>query len=146
MWRRWTFAYIAFTDDCAFGLDEAGICRAASPHAAAKAEVMENAQRCIGAQYVATFDVEADGLLIEHPKPGTRLLFARVEEGGRVVLIRSSRLERFVSHEDVMSTHQMPTLREQELERMGDNDVTGRFSRTGQGEVFVLSVARERSA
>lgn len=104
------FAYIAFTDDCSFGLDDAGICRAISPRAGASQEAVGIARRCVGAQYVASLDASAEGLLTQLPKPGTRLLFARTEAHGRIVL-RSGTLERFVSKDDVTSTSELPTAR-----------------------------------
>jgi len=108
---RMDFAYIAFTDDCSFGLDDAGICRAISPRAGASQDAVGIARRCVGAQYVASLDASAEGLLTQLPKPGTRLLFARTEAHGRIVLLRSGTLERFVSQDDVTSTSELPTVR-----------------------------------
>ncbi|MBX3192544.1 MAG: hypothetical protein KF819_36505 [Labilithrix sp.] len=102
------FAYAAHTEACVFGLDDRGVCRAISPAAGVSEEMLAIAERCLGAQYVASLDRDAEGLLAHHPKPGTRLLFARTEDDGRIVLVRSGPLERFESRDDRPTTPDLP--------------------------------------
>jgi hypothetical protein len=93
------YPYEAFTESCSFGLDEAGICVRVTAKAGAKPAMLAIAGRCLGAQYVASLDASVEGLLAQLPKPGTRLLFARTEADGRIVLVRSGPLERFMTRE-----------------------------------------------
>lgn len=88
-------AYAAYTEECTFGLDEGGICREILPAAGATEAMLAVARRCLGAQYVASLDRHTRGLLLADPKPGTRMLFARVEGDGHIILVRSGPLERF---------------------------------------------------
>ena len=94
------FPYEAFTEACSFGLDETGVCVSVTAKPGASAAMLAIAGRCLGAQYVASLDASVDGLLAPLPKPGTRLLFARTEESGRIVLVRSGPLEHFISREE----------------------------------------------
>src|SRR5262249_2064711 len=55
----------------------------------------KNAARTIGAQYVATLDPSVPGCLVEMPKVGTPMLFARVDERGRVALVRTGPITSF---------------------------------------------------
>lgn len=85
-------AYVAQTESCVFLLDGDGFCRASIPSAEADDAARKAAQRCIGAQYVASLDLEAEGLLVSDPKAGLQLLFAKVNAQGRVALIRTGAL------------------------------------------------------
>jgi hypothetical protein len=82
-------------------LDSDGICRwvAAAPARGgaypATAKVPDHAERCIGAQYVASMDLAVKGGLIDLPSPGAPLLFARIEPNGRIALVRTGPLVRF---------------------------------------------------
>jgi hypothetical protein len=87
--------YAAHTATCTFLLDAEGICRRVvmAPHA--KRKETQTASRCVGAQYVASLDASAAGCLIELPRPGTSMLFARVDERGRVSLVRTGGITKF---------------------------------------------------
>jgi hypothetical protein len=58
------------------------------------------ARRCVGAQYVAALVLGEEGGLAEMPTIGAPMLFARIDDG-RVSLVRTGPLERFVAHDDV---------------------------------------------
>lgn len=88
-------AFVAQTEACTFLLDADGICRWTVPAPKANDAVRANAERCLGAQYVATLDPETEGLLAHDPTPGKRLLFARVGADGRIALVRSGPLVEF---------------------------------------------------
>ncbi len=101
-------AYAAHTESCTFMLDGDGICRFVAPapvrgvlppRASGRSMrggyVPDHADRCIGAQYVASIDLGAKGGLVDLPRPGAPLLFARIEEDGRIALVRSGPLVRF---------------------------------------------------
>jgi hypothetical protein len=60
-------------------------------------ETARAAARCIGAQYVASLDAAAAGLLTDTPKVGTSMLFAR-SENGRISLVRTGHVTRFERH------------------------------------------------
>ena len=102
-------AYEAFTETCTFGLDEAGVCVRVTALPGASKAMLAIAGRCLGAQYVASLDAAVEGLLSQLPKPGTRLLFARTEDTGRIVLVRSGPLQRFEAR-----PAELPTVKEVE--------------------------------
>lgn len=106
-------AYAAFTEACVFGLDDAGICREILPKAGGSREMITLAMRCIGAQYVASLDASMEGMLSQLPKKGTRLLFARTEPSGRIVLVRSGPVQRFETlfGDDLAASSELPTER-----------------------------------
>jgi hypothetical protein len=83
-------AYVAQTESCVFLLDGDGFCRAAIPNPEADDASRKAAQRCMDAQYVASLDVDVEGVLVSDPKPGRQLLFAKVSPAGKVALIRTS--------------------------------------------------------
>ncbi len=89
-------AYAAFTDAATFMLDADGICRwtVTRPGARGGAEATL-AERCVGAQYVASLDVTVQGGLIELPRLGCPLLFARLDARGRISLLRTGPVVRF---------------------------------------------------
>lgn len=86
-------AYVAHSERCALLLDEDGICRWFVPKVD-DGSVVAGAKRCIGAQFVATLDPEATGLLGHDPSVGKSILLARVDDG-RVSLVRFGPLVQF---------------------------------------------------
>jgi hypothetical protein len=86
-------AYVAHSERCALLLDGDGICRWFVPKVDDES-VVAGAKRCIGAQFVATLDPEASGLLGHDPSVGKNILLARVDDG-RVSLVRFGPLVRF---------------------------------------------------
>jgi hypothetical protein len=89
---RMDVAYVAQTESCVFLLDGDGFCRAAIPAAEADDAARKAALRCMDAQYVASLDVDVDGVLVSDPKPGRQMLFAKVSPKGKVALIRTAML------------------------------------------------------
>lgn len=86
-------AYAAHTPSCSFLLDEEGFCRKIvlkNPRRDSR-----NARRCVNAQYVASLDLREAGGLVEMPRPGASMLFARIDERGRVALVRTGPVLRF---------------------------------------------------
>lgn len=82
--------YAAHTATCTFLLDADGVCRKVTIDPNNKRrDVSRTASRCVGAQYVASLDGGVPGCLVEMPRKGAALLFARVDERGRVTLVRS---------------------------------------------------------
>jgi hypothetical protein len=82
-------------------LDGDGICRyvvgAAQRRSSTQREsgpLPSHAERCIGAQYVASIALGAKGGLIEMPRQGAPMLFARIEANGRIALVRTGFLVR----------------------------------------------------
>ncbi|MDB4944879.1 MAG: hypothetical protein JWP97_4413 [Labilithrix sp.] len=93
-----TIAYAAHTASCTFLLDEDGICRriVLVPNGKPRNESRTSAQ-CVGAQYVASLDATSTGGLVELPREGSAMLFARLDENGRISLVRTGTLLRFES-------------------------------------------------
>ncbi|MEO7331227.1 MAG: hypothetical protein ABI193_21810 [Minicystis sp.] len=82
-------AYAVHTRTCTYLLDEDGICRwTLSPSGAAA----PGTDRCVGAQFVASLDLNEAGGLVGELRIGAAALFARVE-GGRYVLLRTAAIE-----------------------------------------------------
>ncbi len=100
-----TITHAAHTESVTFLLDERGVCFAvvapplAAPEAFARAR--ESAERCVGAQYVASVDVTEVGGLIAMPREGTPLVFATVDGDGHVALVRTGPLTKFVTSTSV---------------------------------------------
>lgn len=94
-------AYEAHTEAGSFLLDEDGICRVFVPAPSATrgqslvGHRSEAADRCIGAQFVASLDASEPGILGKMPKVGAALLFGLVDGNGRIVLVRTGPLLRF---------------------------------------------------
>ena len=86
-------AYVAHSARCALLLDADGICRWFLLKDD-DARIAATAKRCVGAQFVATLDPEATGLLGHEPAVGKNVLFARVDDG-RVTLVRFGPLVQF---------------------------------------------------
>jgi hypothetical protein len=94
--ERFDITYAAHTATCTFLLDAEGICRRIVMLPGSKRrDASKNASRCIGAQYVATLDPTVPGCLVEMPKIGTPMLFARVDTRGRVALVRTGPITSF---------------------------------------------------
>lgn len=94
--ERFDITYAAHTATCTFLLDAEGICRRIVMLPGSKRrDASKNAARCIGAQYVATLDPTVPGCLVEMPKIGTPMLFARVDARGRVALVRTGPVTSF---------------------------------------------------
>ena len=107
-------AYAAHTPSCTFLLDDEGFCRKIVMTGARRES--RNARRCVNAQYVASLDLREAGGLVEMPTPGAPMLFARVDENGRVALVRTGPVVRF------------ETMREQmRVDAIDDNDDTPRM-------------------
>lgn len=98
--------YAADTSSCTFLLDAQGICRRIviapsnkRPNSSVKGRSSARlAARCVGAQYVASLDASVSGMLAEMPRVGSAMLFARVDERGRVSLVRTGIVTRFETH------------------------------------------------
>lgn len=101
-------AYVAQTESCVFLLDGDGFCRATIPSPEADDAARKAAQRCVDAQYVASLDLAAEGLLVSEPRAGRQLLFAKVNAQGRVALIRTAPLLEMRSLDGVMPTVASP--------------------------------------
>jgi hypothetical protein len=89
--------YAAHTASCTFLLDSEGICRRIVVAPKGKRSTSRTASRCVGAQYVASLDGSAAGGLVEMPRVGAAMLFARVDERGRVSLVRTAAVISFES-------------------------------------------------
>lgn len=91
--------YAVHTAACTFLLDREGICQRVimAPQTRKLPKNAQNASRCIGAQYVASLDPSVPGCLVELPSAGLPMLFARVDERGRVSLVRTDNVTRFES-------------------------------------------------
>lgn len=91
-------SYAAHTSSCTFLLDDQGICRriVLAPKGKRR-DAARTSAKCIGAQYVASLDGSAAGGLVEMPRVGAAMLFARVDENGRVSLVRTGVLISFES-------------------------------------------------
>ncbi|AKU94056.1 hypothetical protein AKJ09_00720 [Labilithrix luteola] len=90
--------YAAHTSTCTFLLDGEGICRRVvlAPNSDGKRrENPRTASRCVGAQYVASLDMRAIGGLVERPRVGASMLFARTDSRGRVSLVRTGHVTSF---------------------------------------------------
>lgn len=92
-------AYAIHTAACTFLLDGEGVCQRVivAPHARKLPKNAMNASRCVGAQYVASLDPSVPGCLVELPSAGLSMLFARVDERGRISLVRTDSVTRFES-------------------------------------------------
>ena len=88
-------AYAAHTDTCTFYLDVDGICRRVVRHRGEVAREADPAQRCVGAQYVASLDPTARGMLSAMPRLGVPLIFAYVGQNGRIALVRTGNIAKF---------------------------------------------------
>jgi hypothetical protein len=90
--------YAAHTASCTFLLDSEGICRRIVVAPKGKRSASRTASRCVGAQYVASLEGSAAGGLVEMPRVGAAMLFARVDDRGRVSLVRTGVVLSFESN------------------------------------------------
>jgi hypothetical protein len=95
-------AYSATTMACTFLLDADGVCQRVLIKDERRADATlggrtraQAARRCIGAQYVATIDVQVEGGLVPMPRVGSAMLFAYVGEDGRFAVVRTGPLVKF---------------------------------------------------
>lgn len=100
MHSSFKITYAAHTNACTFLLDAEGICRriVLNPGLGRTQKGREAgaaANRCVGAQYVASLDASMPGILSEMPRVGIPMVFACVDERGRVSLIRTGIVRRF---------------------------------------------------
>ena len=107
--RLTDFSYAAHAGSNTFLLDDDGICRRILSRGKNRASTNKSTQRCLGAQYVASLDFSSETGLVERPKEGCPLLFARVDEAGRVSLVRTAPLERF---EEIKHPEREPEINE----------------------------------
>lgn len=89
-------AYAATTPMCTFFLDEEGFCRKVDLAAKVDARAGRAARGCVGTQYVASLDPASATMLAELPRAGASMLFAKVDERGRVALLRTGVVSRFL--------------------------------------------------
>jgi len=90
--------YAAHTQSGVFMLDAEGVCRWAVAHPGRPALTGADRvpERIVGAQYLATLDVTAEGALVDFPRVGCPMLFAATDPvTGRVRLVRTPPLLRF---------------------------------------------------
>ncbi len=86
--------YAAHTQSGVFMLDAEGVCRWAVAHPGRVGERVP--ERIVGAQYLATLDLTAEGALVDFPRVGCPMLFAATDPvTGRVRLVRTPPLLRF---------------------------------------------------
>jgi hypothetical protein len=111
--------YAAHTSSCTFLLDSEGICRrivvapTGKHPSSSKGRDARSAARCVGAQYVASLDPSVSGMLAEMPRVGAAMLFARVDERGRVALVRTGVVTRFERHraeDPFVETGEVPSM------------------------------------
>jgi hypothetical protein len=87
--------YAAHTQSGVFMLDADGVCRWAVGHSG-KSSAERVPERIVGAQYLASLDVTAEGALVDLPRVGCPMLFAATDPvTGRVRLVRTPPLIRF---------------------------------------------------
>jgi hypothetical protein len=91
-------AYVARTQSSTLFLDADGVCLRVESHGIPA--TTDGAQRCIGAQYVASMDLTAAGGLAPLPKVGAPLLFGAVGSNGKIYIVRTGPL---VAFEEVWS-------------------------------------------
>ncbi len=99
LFTRVEIVYAAYTQSGVFMLDADGVCRWAVGHSG-RSPLVNGAERVperiVGAQYLATLDVTADGGLVDLPRVGCPMLFAATDPvTGRVRLVRTPPLLRF---------------------------------------------------
>jgi hypothetical protein len=87
--------YAAHTQSGVFMLDADGVCRWAVGHSG-RSSAERVPERIVGAQYLASLDVSAEGALVDLPRVGCPMLFAATDPvTGRVRLVRTPPLLRF---------------------------------------------------
>lgn len=79
--------YVARTEACTLMLDERGVCQWAAPSGTGHVPA-----RIVGAQFVASLDVDVEGGLVSRPQEGVPMLFAVTDAQGSISLIRTTKL------------------------------------------------------
>jgi hypothetical protein len=101
--------YAALTEAYTLMLNENGVCEWAAPTGRGRVP-----DRIVGAQFVASLDVEMPGALVGEPREGVPMLFATVDRDGHISLIRTAPLIRFDdrrSESGIVRTNQNPVAR-----------------------------------
>ncbi len=101
-------AYVAFTGAATFMLDATGVCRWVTS-VPGSAHSQEAADRCVGAQYVASVDTNVYGALVDLPRVGKPMIFAAVGANGRISLVRTGPLLKFEAKRKPSGVHERPT-------------------------------------
>ena len=102
--------YAAHTESGVFMLDAEGVCRwAVSLPGRTQEKVPE---RIVGAQYVATLDLDSKGGLVDLPRIGCPMLFAVTDENGRIRLLRTPPVLRFEDRRITIKAGPAPILDE----------------------------------
>lgn len=122
MSETYAIAYVAHTKGYTFLLDDQGICRRVLITVEGKVDPggVDIAERCVGAQYIASLDVTTTGGLVKDPKVGVPLLFARVDNG-RVALVRTAPLERFETQEEPVARRYSDAVETQEIAALSED-------------------------
>src|SRR5262249_45482590 len=81
--------YAAHTEAYTLMLNENGVCEWAAPTGRGRVP-----DRIVGAQFVASLDVDVPGALVGQPREGVPMLFAAVDGDGHISLIRAALLLR----------------------------------------------------
>jgi hypothetical protein len=103
-------SYVAYTDACTFFLDEDGVClrvvlmRGHDDVTMSGRTRADAAERCVGAQYVASIDPSVVGALVPLPQAGAPMLFAYLGDNGRIAVVRTGALVHFESVDDARDT------------------------------------------
>lgn len=95
--------YVAHTSAYSLMLDAEGICRRVvltKRKAKPSGVDASKAEKCLGAQYVASLDPERPAELVALPRAGAPLLLAKVGKDGRVTLVKTGAVARFDTLDD----------------------------------------------
>ena len=84
-------AYAVHTQACTYVLDQEGICRWI---VARQGAVPPEVRKCVGAQFVACLDLASKGGLVPDLRLNAMGLFVRLNEQGRMVLLRTGPIVR----------------------------------------------------
>lgn len=102
--------YAAHTAACTFFLDGDGVCRRIMLTKKGRTGGgSSKAERCLGAQYVASLDPERPAQLIALPTAGAPMMFAHVDKSGRVSLVRTGPVDRFEDMESGTDGASLPS-------------------------------------
>lgn len=96
MASMYEMAYAVHTKTCTYLLDDWGVCRWIVSQQGA---VPPHIRQCVGAQFVASLDLRAEGGLVGDMKPGSKALFVR-QMDDRMVLLRTAEIQRVDDRRD----------------------------------------------
>lgn len=114
--------YAAHTRTATFYLDADGVCQRVEPNGP---QAARDAERCIGAQYVAALDVSEPGGLLSQPRVGASMLFVVADAHMRYSLVRTAPVVRFETLiEDEPKTIPAPPLDDDSLDDVPPITVT----------------------